>query len=74
MRNEICKALRLTPLGTINYGGAYTESFGVGGLGNMLMDGILDYLYDWHLEPQTFVSREEGEFGNEAATRMPHMD
>jgi hypothetical protein len=31
------------------------------------MDEIIDYMYGWHLEPQTFISREEGEFGNEAA-------
>ena len=73
VRNAICWELELTPLGSIYHGTEKKECFGRGPLSNKIMNVIIDYMYGWHLEPQTFTSREEGEFGNEAARLVLHF-
>ena len=72
-RNEICGALLTTPLRNINHRVREAEKFGKGPASNTLMDIILEYMFGWYLAQQTFVSREEGEFGNQAAKLWIHF-
>ena len=72
-RNEICNALSTTPLRNINHRVREAEKFGKGPASNTLMDIILEYIFGWYLAQQTFVSREEGEFGNQAAKLWIHF-
>ena len=73
VRNAVCWELELTSLGNVHHGTEKKECFGEGPQSNKIVDITLDYMFGWHLEQQSFESRSEGEFGNEAARLILHF-
>ena len=68
MRNCVCTVVT-TKLGIIGWSDvANAEKFGRGDVSHDITNNILEFIYGWYLEGQTFTGREEAEIGNVAAS------